>query len=324
MLPGMEVLACPEMAVSMDVMKHVINVESSRNPYAIGVVGGALVRQPTQLEEALSTVRMLEEKGYNFSIGLAQVNRYNLAKYGLDSYEKAFQQCPNLVAGSRILAECYKRSGGDWGKSFSCYYSGNFTTGFRHGYVQKVFDSIQRGQQLASAGGVAPIDVVSRGSRRTVKVEHHPREVSAAQSRIVAQADGPLYAPQPPVDPARAYVVYPSTSAMARGALVNLADQALSRVVLGAVDRAGTAPPVQQGASPYAQYPQDVQEALSQAGAPPIPQAPAGSAAQQAGQPVMLRPWNERSTPAALPSQNGEAIRQPEQQIPAGDAAFVF
>ena len=109
MLPGLEMMACPEMAVSMDVMQHVINVESSRNPYAIGVVGGALVRQPKALDEALATVRMLEEKGYNFSIGLAQVNRYNLGKYGLDSYEKAFQQCPNLQAGSRILAECYKR-----------------------------------------------------------------------------------------------------------------------------------------------------------------------------------------------------------------------
>lgn len=323
MLPGMELLACPEMAVSMDVMKHVINVESSRNPYAIGVVGGALVRQPKQLDEALSTVRMLEEKGYNFSIGLAQVNRYNLAKYGLDSYEKAFQQCPNLVAGSRILAECHKRSGGDWGKSFSCYYSGNFTTGFRHGYVQKIFNSMQRGQQLASAGGVAPIDVVDRGARRSVKVEHHPQQQSPMQSRIVAQADGPLYAPQPPDDAARAYVVYPSTGAMARGALVNLADQALSRVVLGAVDR-GTAPAPQQAASPYAQYPQEVQDALSQAGAPPLTQGAAAGAPQQGDQPVRVRAWNERNTPVAVPSQNGAAPRQPVQQIPAGDAAFVF
>ena len=60
MLPGLEMMACPEMAVSMDVMQHVINVESSRNPYAIGVVGGALVRQPKALDEALATVRMLE------------------------------------------------------------------------------------------------------------------------------------------------------------------------------------------------------------------------------------------------------------------------
>jgi type IV secretion system protein VirB1 len=195
MLPGFEMLACQDMAVPMDVMQHVINVESSRNPYAIGVVGGALARQPKQLDEALATVRMLEEKGYNFSVGLAQVNRYNLPKYGLDSYEKAFRQCDNLVAGSRILAECYKRSGGDWGKSFSCYYSGNFTTGFRHGYVQKIYDSIQRSQRVAAADGIAPINVLPRSTRREVKIEHHPQFESPAQKRVVAQTVAAVQAP---------------------------------------------------------------------------------------------------------------------------------
>src|SRR5205085_9492102 len=75
--------------------------------------------------------------------GLGQVNRYNLARYGLSTYALAFDPCANLRAGSRILAECYGRSGSDWGKAFSCYYSGNFTTGFRDGYVQKVFASMR-------------------------------------------------------------------------------------------------------------------------------------------------------------------------------------
>lgn len=327
MLPGLEMMACPEMAVSMEVMQHVINVESSRNPYAIGVVGGALVRQPKALDEALATVRMLEEKGYNFSIGLAQVNRYNLGKYGLDSYEKAFQQCPNLQAGSRILAECYKRSGGDWGKSFSCYYSGNFETGFRHGYVQKIYDSIRRGQQVAS-NGVAPIDVVSRGERRAVKVEHHPQLASPAQARIVAQSNGPVYVPSE--DPARAYVVYPSTGAMARGSLLNLADQALSKVVLGSVDRMmqpqaqpsqGPAYPQQQTGGMPQQLPQ---QGAAQAMAMPQ-QLPGAAGAGNEG-PVMLRPWSERNQPVAGGDNSFNAPVQaaPVQQIPAGDAAFVF
>lgn len=142
MLPGLEMVACPNLAVSPEVMQHIVRVESSANPYAIGVVGGQLVRQPSNLGEALATVQMLNAKGYNYSLGLSQVNRANLGRYGLDSYEKAFDRCANLSAGAHILADCYKSAGRDWGKAFSCYYSGNFTTGFREGYVQKVFASI--------------------------------------------------------------------------------------------------------------------------------------------------------------------------------------
>ena len=72
--------------------------------FAIGVVGGRLARQPQNMEEALATARMLESKGYNFSVGIAQVNRANLGRYGLDSYRKAFDTCDNLAAGARILA----------------------------------------------------------------------------------------------------------------------------------------------------------------------------------------------------------------------------
>lgn len=151
MLTGMELMTCPNLAVPAQVMRHLVDVESSYNPYAIGVVGGQLVRQPQTLDEALATVQMLESKGYNFSVGVAQVNRANLAKYGLDTYAKAFDPCLNLSAGSRILGECFMNAGGDWGKAFSCYYSGNFVTGFRDGYVQKIYDSIGRSMQTAGA-----------------------------------------------------------------------------------------------------------------------------------------------------------------------------
>lgn len=178
----MELMNCPGLAVPKEVMHHVVHIESSYNPYAIGVVDGRLARQPRSMPEALATVRMLESRGYNFSLGLAQVNRYNLGKYGINSYEKAFEVCPNLQTGSRILAECYSRSGGDWGKSFSCYYSGNFVTGYRHGYVQKIYASM-RGNRANTA--VTPVDgaiqVVSSRSRRALEVTRFP--VHAVQQR---------------------------------------------------------------------------------------------------------------------------------------------
>lgn len=173
---------CPNLAVPAEVMQHVVNVESGSNPYAIGVVGGRLERQPRNLDEAIATVQMLESQGYNFSLGVAQVNRYNLAKYGLDSYEKAFDTCANLVAGARILAQCYAQSGGDWGKSFSCYYSGNFTRGYDDGYVQKIYDSMNRSSALPSQA--MPIQVVRTTKHKPVTAEDY--RVSMRSSAIDA------------------------------------------------------------------------------------------------------------------------------------------
>lgn len=155
MLSAIEMAQCPNLEVPIQVMRHVVEVESSFNPYAIGVVGGALVRQPENLAEAVATAKDLERRGYNFSVGLAQVNRHNLVKYGLSSYEQAFSVCSNLRAGTRILAECHSRASGDWGKAFSCYYSGNFSTGYQDGYVDKVFASMQAGNRSPTGAGLA-------------------------------------------------------------------------------------------------------------------------------------------------------------------------
>ena len=167
---------CPNLAVPATVLQHVVRVESGFHPYAIGVVGGRLARQPRNLPEAVATARMLEQQGYNFSLGLAQVNRYNLRRHGHGSYEQAFTSCDNLRAGSRILQECYQRAG-DWGKAFSCYYSGNFTTGFRHGYVQKVMAQMQPGM----ATQAMPIPVIGKRKTATGKrVAPVPRSVTPA------------------------------------------------------------------------------------------------------------------------------------------------
>lgn len=213
MLPDVDIGACPGLAVPASIMHHVVQVESSFNPYAIGVVRGRLERQPSNLAEAVATAKMLENKGYNFSLGLAQVNRHNLARYGLQDYRRAFEACPNLHAGAKILAECHGRSGGDWGKSFSCYYSGNFSTGFRHGYVGKIYASMRGGKGAAAAIPLAGA-VQQRPSRRE-------QRISAQASRIeTASVAPPSTAPRAlstaaaiaaPVAAAPAVVAPPST-----------------------------------------------------------------------------------------------------------------
>lgn len=181
-------------------LKGVVSTESSWNPYAIGVVGGRLDRQPRGLAEAVATARELERQGFNFSMGLGQVNRYNLAKYG-ESYETVFEPCRNLKAGSAILKDCFQRAKAQMGDdqhalraAFSCYYSGNFTRGFRAdkagqpSYVQKV---------VANATGAAqPIPVVpavkpeSSVAVRPAGRPAGPAKQAAAPSEWVIFADG--------------------------------------------------------------------------------------------------------------------------------------
>lgn len=194
MIPGIESLACGPLAVPEDVMAHVVHVESSRNPFAIGVVGGRLLRQPRNLGEAVATVRMLEARGYNYSVGLAQVNRVNFARFGLDTPEAGFDVCNNLAAGAKILAECLQRHDGRWGDAFSCYYSGNARTGYEHGYVQKVFDAM-----ATDATSPLPLEAIglAPGPPETAPPPAYAARITApAASRVVAVSRA-----EPTVDP---------------------------------------------------------------------------------------------------------------------------
>lgn len=125
-------------------LTKIVLTESGANPYAIGVVGGRLVRQPRNRMEAIATVQWLKQQGRNFSAGLGQINVGNWARLGLDE-RSVFDPCANLGAAQAVLRDCFDRAPGlrhspqqALRQAFSCYYSGNFSTGFEHGYVAKV------------------------------------------------------------------------------------------------------------------------------------------------------------------------------------------
>ncbi len=128
--------------------RALVAVESSLNPHAIGVVGGSLERQPRNQREALVTAQALHDAGWNFSVGLAQINVRNLPRLQL-SLDSVFDPCRNLAAMQTVLIECFERAAGAapgapaseqraLRQALSCYYSGDFTTGFEHGYVRRV------------------------------------------------------------------------------------------------------------------------------------------------------------------------------------------
>lgn len=175
----------------------IVSVESGYNPYAIGVVGAHLARQPTTLAEARATVDMLTRLGYNFSLGLAQVNRYNLARFH-ETVLSIFEPCTNLRVAASILTECFARAAHAENdeqfalrKALSCFYSGNFSTGFGAGYVGRVvahaLDDITR--------EVAPISLApnDRGRRRpsaagevTAAIDQDARQLVRAPTASVA------------------------------------------------------------------------------------------------------------------------------------------
>lgn len=160
-------LQCTPPNVSPMTMHSIVSVESTRRPLAIGyklirrvqvVVNGhvtsrrevsTLTTQPKTIGEAVQWARYLQSQGYEFDAGVAQVHSTNFAKYGL-TLESAFDPCQSIRAGALILTDCYARALPKFGDeksalraAISCYQSGDFSTGVRTGYVQKVISAVR-------------------------------------------------------------------------------------------------------------------------------------------------------------------------------------
>lgn len=183
-------------SVHPQTMQALVKVESGFNPFAIGVVGGSLERQPRNLAEALATAKELERLGFNYSVGYAQVNKHNFKKYGLTT-ELALNACESLRAGSEILSACFKTAKSAKGRfptqqdalmgAFSCYYSGNLQTGFKPdfkgqpSYVQKVINAATGGKVPPAPIGVVKNNPVA--TARPVPSQAGQPQASSAQTR---------------------------------------------------------------------------------------------------------------------------------------------
>lgn len=137
--------------VATDTVLALVKTESSFNPFAIGVVGGSIA-QPSNLEDALAAVEKLEREGKNYSIGLGQINRGNFKRLNVDA-RTLFDPCENLQASQIILSDAYQRTdatkskGARLADAMSMYYSGNTTTGYEHGYVDRIAGSAEQNEK---------------------------------------------------------------------------------------------------------------------------------------------------------------------------------
>lgn len=174
--------------ISPITMAAIVRTESDFNPYAIGVVHGRLLRQPANAVEATATARALETGGWSFSVGLAQVNRTNWSAHGLTE-QNAFEPCRNLTAGAAILQGCFAsahrvRSDAQDAlrASLSCYASGDFSMGYRVGYVQRVVDNAAAPSMPAlpeSVPAIVPIPVIPASSAPIRSIRSPPSRQTA-------------------------------------------------------------------------------------------------------------------------------------------------
>lgn len=151
--------------VAADTMRALVKTESSFNPYAIAIIppkGKSIKDAPkpaTPLNDAKAAAKYLtdlKQNGFAYAAGLGQIFSGNFKRLGLTE-ESVFDPCLNLKAAATVLSDCYGRAltvssepGQALQKAFSCYYSDNFSTGFKEGYVERVLTNAADERQVPS------------------------------------------------------------------------------------------------------------------------------------------------------------------------------
>lgn len=180
--------------------RQIVKVESAGNPFAIGVVGGKLIRQPRNQDEAVATALSLETQGFNFSVGCRQINKTNFRRYGL-TIQSAFDPKVNSEIGAHLYDECLERAvkrfgQGDQAKraALSCYYSGNFTRGQQRegnqtSYVDKVLGYAKSGEQDAVTLAIPVIPTQMKGAKKSASNRSEPTVSIVLEAKAEAAAD---------------------------------------------------------------------------------------------------------------------------------------
>jgi type IV secretion system protein VirB1 len=116
--------ACaPQVAPQM--LAAIAQVESQRDPLAIGDNTAHRAYHPADKAQAIALAQRLMAAGHDLDLGMMQINDRNLNWLGL-SLDRAFDPCRSLRAGATVLT------------ALSRYNTGSPTRGFRNGYVASV------------------------------------------------------------------------------------------------------------------------------------------------------------------------------------------
>jgi type IV secretion system protein VirB1 len=132
--------------IHVDTAARLIHHESGGHQFAIGVNGSArLSSQPTTERQAVTTAKLLIDRGLSVDMGYAQINSKNLRRLGL-TVDEVFKPCANLAAMQTVLIEAYQRATVTHGHgqaalqaALSAYNTGNFKKGLQNGYVRALY-----------------------------------------------------------------------------------------------------------------------------------------------------------------------------------------
>jgi type IV secretion system protein VirB1 len=162
--PALEALVqqCAPNAAPQTVLA-IVHTESRGRPWALNVNGrSTLARQPASRAEAAAWAQWLIDHGYSVDLGLMQVNSRHLARFGATPAQM-LDPCFNIAAGASILTEFYSAARVTYGPAhdsgpvpllaaISAYPTGNFRSGLRDGYVNRVVDAAARPGAAQNAG----------------------------------------------------------------------------------------------------------------------------------------------------------------------------
>jgi type IV secretion system protein VirB1 len=131
--------------VAPSTMLAIIRTESRGNHLALNLNKvHRLLYQPKNLRQALAWVEYLDLHGYNFDVGLGQINISNIRKYGYKPADM-LDPCKNLRVASDILYKNYHKALNRANskhhalhQALSVYNTGSYQRGFSNGYVQRV------------------------------------------------------------------------------------------------------------------------------------------------------------------------------------------
>lgn len=94
----------------------IAKVESGFRPWVINInSNGQSVKviEPKSLDEAAYYLRYLHQNGYNYDVGIGQINVANIRRFGIDPI-LLLDPCNNLLVSAHILRENINRYGFTW------------------------------------------------------------------------------------------------------------------------------------------------------------------------------------------------------------------